>query len=395
MAVLDQPILRPADLDWADARARAHAAATPLAPVVLPLAEVLDTVLATPVRARGPLPAFDAAAMDGYAVRGVPPWTLVGTVRAGDPVPPPLRPGTAVDITTGAPVPPGAAAVLPWELAERRGGQVTGPPAPFGAHIRRAGEECAASEVVLPAGTVMGAAALGCAAALGHDALHVRPLPTVAALVTGDELLDYGAPGDGRVRDAIGPMLPALVGAAGGRLDARVRVRDELGPMVTGLAASPADLVVVTGASAAGAGDHLRAALEALGAEPVVESVSCRPGHSQCLGRLPDRRLVVGLPGNPLAALAGFLTLVAPAVAGLRGTPLPTLPHAVPGRLRAHREHTRVVPVRIRDGVADELPHSGSAMLRGAALADALAVVPPGEPGTAVGVYALPGAGHR
>jgi molybdopterin molybdotransferase len=289
-----------------------------------------------------------------------------------------LEAGQACAVVTGAPVPKDTDAVLPVEDAHRRGDRLDGPAVVPGRHLRRVGEECAAGDLLAGAGTAVSPVVLGLAAALGHDTLSVHPVPTVAALVTGDELAASGRPAPGRVRDAIGPMLPGLVAAAGGRWVGSARVPDGRAALTAALTAAGADLLLVTGSSGPGPADHLRAVLAAAGAEPVVDGVACRPGHPQALARLPGGALVAGLPGNPFAALVAFLTVAAPALAGLRGRPLPGLAAAPARGLRPHPSDHRIVPVRIRAGVAEPVGHGGPAMLRGAALADRLAVVPPG-----------------
>jgi len=147
------------------------------------------------------------------------------------------------------------------------------------------------------------------------------------------------------------------------------------------LRASDAELTLVSGSSSLGPADHLRPVLLSLGAELVVDGVRCRPGHPQALARMPDGRLVVGLPGNPLAAFVAFLTLALPALTGLRGLPLPELPCVEPPLggpgLAGRPGATQLVPVRVRGGQLTELRFAGSAMLRGLAAADALAVVAP------------------
>jgi molybdopterin molybdotransferase len=348
-----------------------------LPPEPVALVDALGAVLAAPLAALVAVPAADCSAMDGYAVSGPGPWSVVAQVRAGGPVPEALTPGTACEIATGAPVPAGTLGVLPYEQSERSGTRVSGP-VEAGRHIRYAGEEAAAGEHVLPAGLVLGPAALGLAAGVGYEKVTVRRVPRVAAVVTGDEVLDAGIPGAGRVRDAIGPMLPGLVAWAGGGFTGLTRLTDSRELLTATLAAGTADVIVVSGSSSRGPADHLRPALADLGAEMIVDGVACRPGHPQTLARLRTGALVVGLPGNPLAAFVAFLTLALPVVAGLRGAPLPELP---PGpALAAHPRDTRLVPVRLRGGEAVEVAHAGSAMLRGLAVADALAVVPPAGP---------------
>lgn len=380
-------------LSWPDARARARAAGIPTAPRDLPLDACAGAVLASPLLALTPLPPFDTCAMDGWAVAGAGPWRVVGELLAGRAWPEELTDGTGVGIATGAPVPAGATAVLPVENALLSSDLVSGPVEP-GRHVRRVGEECSVGDALLPAGSVVTAAVLGLAAAAGHDRLAVHPRPSVVALVTGDELLDAGLPRDGLVRDALGPQLARLVSAAGGELLGRQHVADDADLLAKALAGAAADLVVTTGASSAGPADHLRGVLAELGAQVFVDGVACRPGHPQLLAVLPDGRLVVGLPGNPLAALVAAVTVLAPALAGLGGRELPPPRSALlASSVRAAGLDTRLVPVRLRGLTADPTRHTGSGMLRGAALADALAVVPPGpslEAGAEVEVLPLP-----
>ncbi len=236
-----------------------------------------------------------------------------------------------------------------------------------------------AGEVLLQAGLVVQPAVVGLAATLGLDRLTVIPRPVVASLVTGDELVHRGPSGPGRVRDAIGPMLPGLISRAGAVASPVLHLPDSRTELITALTETQADLILVSGSSASGPADHLRGALAELGAELIIDGVACRPGHPQALARLEDGRLVLGLPGNPLAALTAFLTLGVAALHRLRGLPLPTLPIApVPGGLACHPHSTRLVPVRVGPQGVVPVGHGGSAMLRGAAGADALAVVDPG-----------------
>ncbi|OLT04208.1 hypothetical protein BJF90_24055 [Pseudonocardia sp. CNS-004] len=362
-------------LAWDAAREVAHTAAVPPPPHHVALADADGTVLAEPLVAVADHPPVPRSAMDGHAVSGPPPWTVV---RGG----PRLAGSEACAVVTGAPLPAGATAVLADEDAVRDGALLYGAAAP-GRHIRAAAEECAAGEVVLPAGTRVTPAVLGLAAALGHDRLLVQPLPRVATLVTGNELVHSGRPGPGTVRDAIGPMLPGLLARAGARHDpASTAVPDDRALLRAALATAAgerADLVLVSGSSAAGPADHLRAVLAQLHAELLVDGVRCRPGHPQALARVGST-LVVGLPGNPLAALAAFLTVAVPAIAGLRGAPLPALMAVpVPGGIARHALHTRLVPVAVEPSGALPVGHGGAAMLRGAAAADAFAVVDPGR----------------
>ena len=372
------PRLHPSPLAWADARAVAYRSATPLGSQILPLDACHGTVLAAPLVARSPLPSFTASAMDGFAVAGRGPWSVVGDLLAGMRWEVPLEPGTAIRIATGAPVPAGATAVLPVEDAHLVGTRLSGGVEP-GRHVRSAGEECAEGEELLPAGTPVRAAILGLAAAVGHDVLEVHPRPRVHALVTGDELVGEGLPGQGRVRDAIGPQLAPLVCAHGGEVVASSWLPDDFDALYKAIEVADADLVLTTGASSIGPADHLRAVLDALDARVIVDGVHCRPGHPQLLAVLPDGRLVVGLPGNPLAALVAVVTVLAPALQGAAGRALPAPRRALLREgTRSPSDVTRLVPVTLSGMHAHPVSHTGPAMLRGAALADALAVVTPG-----------------
>ncbi|WP_133799776.1 molybdopterin molybdotransferase MoeA [Kribbella caucasensis] len=368
-----------AALPWDAARELAHAAAAPLKCRPQPLADTYGCTLATPLVAPAPVPPVDRAAMDGYAVSGAGPWRLVGVVSASSGQAAPLADGEACAIVTGAAIPTGTTAVLPDEEALLPSSDTVSGEVSPGRHIRRAGEECVAGEVLLPAGVVVQPGVLGLAATLGLDRLTVIPQPRVASLVTGDELVHRGPSGPGRVRDAIGPMLPGLIGQAGAIALPVVHLPDSRRDLVNALTDTQADLILVSGSSASGPADHLRPALAELGGELIIDGVACRPGHPQALARFDDGRLVLGLPGNPLAALTAFLTLGAAALHRLRGLPLPTLPIApVPGGLACHPDSTRLVPVRVGPQGVVPVGHGGSAMLRGVASADALAVVDPG-----------------
>src|SRR5215212_9993072 len=160
---------------WTDARRAAHSAPNPLPAVRMPLAAAAG-VLAAPLRAATPVPAFDCSAMDGYAV-GSPggPWRVVGRILAGPGRPPPLRPGEAVEVATGAPVPAGTVAVLVAERAVVTGDRLTAlEPPEAGRHVRRVGEDVPLGVELLPAGTLLTPTVVGLAAAAGLDVLTVR-----------------------------------------------------------------------------------------------------------------------------------------------------------------------------------------------------------------------------
>ncbi|AUY50784.1 molybdopterin molybdenumtransferase MoeA [Streptomyces sp. CB01881] len=373
----------PPSLTWAQARETARRAGSrPLPPELLDLAGALGRTLAEPLTALTDLPAFDTSAMDGWAVSGPGPWRVAGRLLAGEPAGAPLADGAAVEIATGAQLPPGATAVLRREhggqdgvlLHDRTPGSLT-----TGQDVRPRGQECRRGEVLLPVGTRVGPAVLGLAAASGHDRLAVRRRPVVELLVLGDELLGSGLPRPGLVRDALGPLLPPWLRAAGAEVGAVRAVRDDFGLLRDAVRHSAADVVVTTGGTAAGPVDFLHRALAEAGGRLLVDGVAVRPGHPMLLAELPGGRHLVGLPGNPLAAVAGTVTLALPLLhaRGGRSAGEPVLaPAAV--ELPGHPADTRLLPVRRTLRGAVPLAFDGPAMLRGLARAEALAVVPPG-----------------
>jgi molybdopterin molybdotransferase len=390
---------------WDQARvtARGTAPAARLA-VARDLPEALGHALAEPLTALTDLPPFDTSAMDGWAVAGPGPWWLgESSVLAGR-RPEPLAAGSAVRVATGAPLPPGATAVLRREhgavdaLGTALHDRSPGAPVP-GRDVRPRGQECHRGEPLLPAGTTVTPAVLGLAAAAGYDRLTVHARPAVELLVLGDELLESGPPRDGRVRDALGPLLPPWLRSSGAEVVSRRLVTDDFGLLLDAIRHSPADVVVTTGSTAAGPVDFLHDALDAAGARLLVDSVAVRPGHPMLLAELPPAadghaRRLVGLPGNPLAAVAGAATLALPLLRRLgghtdRGPRLVAAAAELPGDPR----DTRLAPVSLTDQGATPLTYTGPAMLRGLALAHGLAVVPPGgvPAGTPVEILAAPG----
>ncbi|MEV4138848.1 molybdopterin molybdotransferase MoeA [Dactylosporangium sp. NPDC049742] len=380
---------------WAAARALAHRVAEPLDLVEVPLTGSAGRTLARPLVAAVDLPGFDNAAMDGYAVRGDGPWRVVGGVLAGGPGAAPLAPGEAVEIATGAPVPRGADRVVPYEVVARHGAVVSASGDGAGKrHIRRAGEYVTAGRPVLPAGSVLTAAALGLAASVGVDVVTVRRAPTVRLLLTGDEIVTAGTPAPGQVRDAIGPTLTALLRAWSADL-VDVRWTPDHPAAVTAAAVERSlgdvDVTVVAGASSVGPADALHDVLTTAGATLHVDGVDCRPGHPQVLASRAGHWLV-GLPGNPFAAMVAAFTLLQPLLAGLAGRPLPALPRVcLDGAARVHATATSIVPVRWDGAAPSVVDGARPGHLGAAALADALAVVPPGWcPGEPVELLVLP-----
>ena len=366
---------------WHDARRVARGCVAPLPSERVSLVDAHERTTASPISARTALPPWPISAMDGWAVAGEGPWSVVGEVLAGSVWSEPLTPGQAVLIATGSAIPAGADGVLRSEdgLLGRDGdlrGRVR-----EGRDIRAAGQEALAGEELISAGVSLTPARIGLAAAAGHDVVDVARRPTVQVIVLGDELLDEGPAAEGRVRDSLGPQLPGWLASLGVVLVGSVRVDDTLTELERALAgAEGIDLIVTTGGTAAGPVDHLHAAIGETGGSLLVDHVACRPGHPMVLAAWPSGRRLVGLPGNPLAAVVALLTLGKPVTDGLLGRPLMPLPAVLLGGYVAARgAKTRLVPARLEGGRAVPVPHVGSGMLRGLADADGLVVVAAGE----------------
>ncbi|MCY1143051.1 molybdopterin-binding protein [Actinoplanes sp. Pm04-4] len=370
-------------LSWADAHTTARDSAHPLPPEEVSPDAARGRILAAPVHACSPVPAFDAAAMDGYAVAGRGPWTVIGLILAGAESEidagnrrSGLRAGFAVEIATGAAVPGGAEAVVPYEDCRRDGVVVTGTRGPR-KHIRRAGDDVAVGALIAEAGRVVTATVAAAAVQAGVEVVRVHRRPVVELLVTGDEVVMSGRPGHGQVRDSFTGIVQSVADRAGGAVGISRHLSDDAGHMRTALGAGRGDVLVVSGSSSAGAADHLHSLLDEMGAEWLVRGVACRPGHPQGLAVFPDGRWVVSLPGNPYAGLVAALTLLEPLLAALAGRPSRPLPTAsVTGSAKLVPGGTRIAPVRFSGPVAELLPGGGSAGLAAAAGADALAVLP-------------------
>ncbi|EDY64408.2 molybdopterin biosynthesis protein [Streptomyces pristinaespiralis ATCC 25486] len=305
-----------------------------------------------------------------------------GSILAGHSDSGPLFDGTAVRIATGARIPPETTAVIRSEHArvDTSAQQLHADREVIpGQDIRPRGQECRSGDRLLPALAVVTPPVLGLAAAAGYDELVTFARPRVEVLVLGDELLTSSLPHDGLIRDALGPMIGPWLRALGAEVVATRRLGDDAEALHRAVTTSEADVVVTTGGTAAGPVDHVHPVLRKAGAELLVDQVAVRPGHPMLLARLAPGKYLVGLPGNPLAAVSGLLTLAEPLLRGLAGRPAPA-PYSAPLRdeVHGHPHDTRLVPVVHRDDRLVPLHYNGPAMLRGTAAADGLAVVPPG-----------------
>ena len=321
----------------------------------VPLRAAHGRVLAEPVVAHHPLPPWDNSAMDGYAVRSAD--TVRGASRprqpdcdADRPAPTdgvvlrvsqviaagaapagPVAPGTCARIFTGAPMPPGADAVVMQEntAAAPDGGVTVLGFAPAGQHVRRAGEDLSVGDVALQAGQVLTPARVGLCAALGKDQVVVARRPRVAILATGDEIVHPGQPlGPGQIWSSNTATLMGMVADAGGEpIDCGVAPDDLEGTRVAfrrALDAQP-DLLISTGGVSVGDFDVVRDAMVDIGAEMAFWKVAMKPGKPLAFGVIGGVP-AFGLPGNPVSCAVGFLQFVRPVIRRAQGDPRPFLP---------------------------------------------------------------------
>jgi molybdopterin molybdotransferase len=290
-------------------------------------------------------------------VRGAGPWRVAGRALAGS-VPGPIAEGDAVEIATGAMLPPGTEQIIRVEdSATDADGRISGSARPV-PDWREPGDEAARGEELLPAGTPVSPAVIGLAAACGYDTLTVTPSPSAAVVIFGDELLTAGTPNQGRIRDALGPQLPGWLVRLGARVqpgfDPHGPVADTLEAHVKAIsdALAHADLVCTTGGTMHGPVDHLHPALAEIGATYIANTVAVRPGFPMLLASVPrpDGRpaFVAGLPGNPQSAVVALVSLVVPLLAGLSGRPSwPASDVTLGSAARGRGDYTHLVLVRL------------------------------------------------
>ena len=351
-------------------------------------------VLGQAVTARFPLPPFDNSRMDGFALRSADlsddtptTLTLAGEQFAGLDAGLVLQAGQCARITTGAPLPVGADAVVMKEMAQLDGRRVTVPAGiRAGNDIRRAGEDVQAGQQVLRAGQVLTPARVSLAAALGNADLAVTQRPTVAVFSTGDELAEAGMPlRPGQIYDSNRDLLMGLLRGLGLEPVAWPRLADDPQRVETALrdAASAFDVVVTAGGVSAGEKDLLPGLLQAHG-HVHFWKVRMKPGMPVLFGAL-DKALMLGLPGNPVSVLATFLALGRPLLDGLQGRAEPRPRFTARLASDWNKSHERLEFLRGRLRSSDEgvllvepNPAEASHQLRGAADSDALIVLEAG-----------------
>ncbi len=339
------------------------------------------------------VPPFTNSAMDGFALRaGDTPGTLhaVGEARAGGFRDVRLEPGTAVRIMTGAPLPPGADAVVPIEVVTEADGLVTVPQVARRAHVREAGGDTAAGDEVELPDEPLSAASVAVLASLGFGDVEVHRPPRVAILSTGDELRLPGEPlGPGQIHDANSAALAAAVREAGGDPTVLPLAPDDEAEITRILlgALPTADLVVASGGVSVGRHDHVRTVIERNGSLDFWR-IRVQPGKPLAFGHVGDpARPVIGLPGNPVSALVTFELFVRPlirAMLDLGGNGRLVLP-ATPIE-RIEKDPARRAYLRVRIGpngrggfAAQATGGQGSNQVRPLAAANGLLIVPEGE----------------
>ncbi|GAB6859197.1 molybdopterin molybdotransferase MoeA [Microbacterium xylanilyticum] len=377
---------------------RVLAAVRPREPETVPIAEAGGRVLAEDARASNPVPAFDNSAMDGFAVRFADvadatedaPVTLRVTadLPAGSPADPPVAPGCAVRIMTGAALPTEADTVVPFEdtaggLADSlQTAVVRRAPQAEGAHVRRAGGDAAAGAVVLAAGTLLGPRQLSALASVGVAEVPVAPRPRVVVVSTGSELVPPGAPLErGQIPESNSLLLSGLAAEAGAEVVLRTVVRDEGdGPaeVVAHATRLGADVVIFSGGVSAGAYEPVR---QSLAGAMEFGPVAMQPGKPQGFGATAEGVLLFGLPGNPVSAAVSFEVFVRPALLRLQGRaevfrPLRRVPAGAAWRTPPGRR--QYLPAAIVDGAVVPATRggSGSHLSVGLGAATAFAMVP-------------------
>lgn len=316
-----------ASIDFDTALAVLAAHAKPLGPSIVSLADAGGCHLAAPVHARLDSPRHDCAAMDGYAVRdsdfcmGFATLRPIGTSYAGGGDAGEIGPGETMRVMTGAPLPRGADRVVMIEHCCPGGTGVTIENPPRGkAHIRRRGSDFTLGQLLIPAGTKVTPGVAVTAAAADHHELSVSRRPRVGLLATGDEIVAPGsAAGNAfRVPDSLSAAIELLCHTAGATMVSKVRLPDDPDAIARAAELASADIIIVLGGASRGDRDHGRGAFAPLGLEIAFADVAMKPGKPVWYGKVGAVH-VLGLPGNPTAALTVARLFLAPLITRLLG----------------------------------------------------------------------------
>ena len=385
-----------------DAVARIVAGVVPLAAEAVSLDAAEGRTLAEPLRAKRTQPPFDASSMDGYAVRAADLGTqparlrLIGAAAAGSGFGGSVGPGEAVRIFTGAPVPPGADAVLIQEDAEVIDATiiVARETVKRGRYVRPAGLDFHTGAALLAAGTRLAMREIALAAAMGYADVPVRLRPRIAIASTGDELVAPGVmPAGDQIVAASAPGIAAHVRSLGGAptdLGLVADDKDAIGRTADAALALGADVLVTLGGASVGDHDLVGAALAARGMALDFWRIAMRPGKPLMFGRLGAMR-VLGLPGNPVSSLVCAILFLRPLVDALLGRPPEDISEpamlAVDVRANDGRQDYVRATLAVADGLpaVTPLPVQDSSMLAVLAAADCLLIRPPHAPAARAG----------
>lgn len=382
-----------------EALARILTDVRPTAAEPCPISACRGRILAEDVASRRTQPPFPSSAMDGYAVRGADVsqpgarLKVIGSSAAGHGFAGRVGAGEAVRIFTGAPVPAGADTILIQENASLSNDVVTALQAePTGRFVRPEGMDFRTGEVLLKAGTRLGAREIALAAAMNHAALPVRRRPMVAILATGDELVLPGAePGPDQIVASNNIAVATAVESAGGQPLLLGIARDSAESLAESIAsarASGADVLVTIGGASVGDHDLVQAALAREGMSLSFWRIAMRPGKPLMFGALDGMR-ILGLPGNPVASIVCTLIFLQPLIRALLATAAPleaaTRPALLGMDVGANDERQDYLRVRISgesQGLPVVAPHArqDSAMLSTLAASDALLIRAPHAP---------------
>ena len=378
-------------LTYEEALAQILSQTQPLSPVQRPLSEALGLVLAEDLAASSPLPPFSNSSMDGFAVRAADiaeagaVLPVQGDIAAGALSVPTLRPGHALRIMTGAPLPDGADTVIPVEDTQARedGRAAFVEAAEWGQHIRRAGEEVSARTRVVSRGSRLRPAEVGMAATVGHAAVWAYPKPRVAIISTGDELVEPGQPlQHGQIYNSNAYALAAQVTEAGGVVTQQLHARDTPEALRAAFnQCAGADVLITSGGVSVGDFDFVKSVFAERGTVDFWR-VAIRPGKPLAFGRW-GQTLFFGLPGNPVSSMVTFELFVRPALRKMAGFSDLTRPEVM-ARLTEEVRHTpgrrsyqRAIVTRESAGyLARSTGAQGSGMLLSMVLANALLVLP-------------------
>ncbi len=362
------------------------------------IGEAADLVTSTELKAAGPIPPFDNTAMDGFAIRSADladaPVTLemVGTIAAGAIPDISVGPGQAVRIMTGAPMPPGADAVVMVELTTMSEDETSVDVAesvPVGNHIRPTGDDVVEGQVVFPARTHLRPAHLGVCASIGVYDIPVFERPRVGVISTGDELLDGPGPlGVGQIHDSNRHTLLALVnamGATGVDLGLVPDDEDQIRDAMTQAAAN-CDAVITSGGVSMGDFDYVKKVLTEIG-DMAWMQVAIKPAKPLAFGTV-DGTPIFGLPGNPVSSMVSFELFARPGIRKMMGhlepIPTPVRGIAAADMLRGsdgktHFARVHATPTNDGNYAASFSGGQGSHQLSAMAAANALAIVPDGD----------------